>query len=68
MLTVALPYSLPRSGYTGGDTEHPLYHYVMSGQTGHAESVQIEFDPKVVSYPELLEVFLSIHDPHYYHE
>ena len=51
------------SGYMGGQTEHPDYESVCSGNTGHAEVVRIEFDPSVVSYRDLLEVFFTIHDP-----
>jgi peptide-methionine (S)-S-oxide reductase len=51
------------SGYAGGTTENPDYHQVSSGGTGHAEVVQIEFDPSVVSYERLLEVFWDAHDP-----
>src|SRR5512137_2796756 len=50
-------------GYTGGQAANPSYHDVCSGTTGHAEAVQITFDPSVISHRELLEVFLSIHDP-----
>lgn len=50
-------------GYTGGETPHPRYAQVCSGATGHAEAVRIVFDPAVVSYRELLEVFFAIHDP-----
>lgn len=50
-------------GYTGGHTEHPTYGEVVTGMTGHAESVRIIFDPEVVSFRDLLEVFWSIHDP-----
>lgn len=51
------------SGYAGGQTIDPTYHDVCSGMTGHAEVVQITFDPGVVNYRELLEVFFTIHDP-----
>jgi len=51
------------SGYAGGHAENPTYREVCDGTTGHAEVVQITFDPQVVSYRELLEVFFTIHDP-----
>lgn len=51
------------SGYAGGHTERPTYREVCEGTTGHAEVVQITFDPSAVSYKELLEVFFTIHDP-----
>jgi peptide-methionine (S)-S-oxide reductase len=50
-------------GYTGGQAPNPSYHDVCSGTTGHAEAVQITFDPGVLSFRELLEVFFIIHDP-----
>lgn len=50
-------------GYMGGHLEHPDYRAVCSGETGHAEVVQIHFDPGQISYGNLLEVFFSIHDP-----
>jgi len=51
------------SGYAGGDLPGPTYEQVCSGDTGHAEVVQLTFDPSVVSYRELLEIFFTIHDP-----
>jgi len=51
------------SGYSGGDVHNPAYRQVCSGQTGHAEVVQITFDPEIVTFRELLEVFFTIHDP-----
>jgi peptide-methionine (S)-S-oxide reductase len=51
------------SGYSGGAVPHPTYRQVCSGTTGHAEVVQITFDPRVLSFKELLEVFFAIHDP-----
>jgi len=50
-------------GFTGGQASNPSYRDVCSGTTGHAEAVQITFDPGVVSFRELLEVFFTIHDP-----
>ncbi len=51
------------SGYAGGHTEEPTYKEVCAGTTGHAEVVQVVYDPDVVGYDELLEVFFTIHDP-----
>ena len=52
------------SGYAGGRTANPTYEAVSSGRTGHAESVEVTYDPKVVSYGQLLRVFFSVaHDP-----
>lgn len=51
------------SGYTGGNVENPTYHQVTTGKTGHAEVTQIKYDPNIISYEELLEVFWKTHDP-----
>ncbi|MCA1642614.1 MAG: peptide-methionine (S)-S-oxide reductase MsrA [Acidobacteria bacterium] len=51
------------SGYTGGDVPRPTYQQVCSGTTGHAEAVQITFDPAVVTFREVLEIFFTVHDP-----
>jgi peptide-methionine (S)-S-oxide reductase len=51
------------SGYTGGHVPNPTYEQVCDGTTGHAEVVRLSFDPDVVSYREILEVFFTIHDP-----
>jgi len=52
-----------RSGYAGGSVANPTYADVCDGETGHAEVVQLEFDPREISYREILEVFFVIHDP-----
>ena len=51
-----------RVGYTGGETASPTYEQVCSGATGHAEAVKIVYDPSVVSYRQLLDVFFGVHD------
>jgi len=51
------------SGYAGGQLENPTYEQVCGGRTGHAEVVQITYDPNVVSYRDLLDVYFTIHDP-----
>jgi peptide-methionine (S)-S-oxide reductase len=51
------------SGYAGGTKENPTYKEVCRGETGHAEVIQIEFDPAVISYEKLLETFWEVHDP-----
>ncbi len=51
------------SGYSGGKIANPSYDDVCTGETGHAESIQITFDPTVVSYADLLRIFLTTHDP-----
>lgn len=51
------------SGYSGGQVKNPSYREVCDGTTGHAECLQIQFDPSVISYEKLLEVFFTTHDP-----
>ena len=51
------------SGYTGGTVPDPTYEMICSGTTGHAEVVRLTFDPAVISYREILEIFFTIHDP-----
>ena len=52
-----------RVGYTGGHTQNPSYEKVCRGDTGHAESIEIEFDPELISYSQILMVFWHIHNP-----
>ncbi|WP_096388911.1 peptide-methionine (S)-S-oxide reductase MsrA [Halopenitus persicus] len=51
------------SGYAGGETDDPTYREVCTGETGHAEVIQVEYDTTVIDYGELLEVFFTVHDP-----
>ena len=51
------------SGYSGGKVKNPTYNDVTSGETGHAEVIQIQFDPAVITFQEILEVFFATHDP-----
>lgn len=51
------------SGYSGGTVENPSYDEVCTGNTGHTEAIQITFDPKIISFEKLLEVFFKLHDP-----
>jgi len=51
------------SGYSGGHTENPTYREVCSETTGHAEVIQIKFDPEVITYADILRVFFAVHDP-----
>src|SRR5580704_18421831 len=51
------------SGYAGGNVENPTYEQVSSGRTGHAEVVQLTFQPKIITFSELLDIFWIIHNP-----
>lgn len=51
------------SGYIGGTTEHPTYKQVCGGDTGHAEAIRVTYDPAVIGYDELLDIFFATHDP-----
>lgn len=51
------------SGYSGGKRENPMYEHVTTGATGHAESIEIKFDPNIISFKDLLKVFFATHDP-----
>lgn len=51
------------SGYSGGRSANPSYEAVSSGDSGHAEAIQVKFDPKIISYEQLVEIFFKLHDP-----
>ncbi len=50
-------------GYSGGHVENPTYKQVVTGSTGHAEVIQVTFDPEIIPYKEILEIFFTMHDP-----
>lgn len=50
-------------GYSGGQTDHPKYEQVKTGKTGHAEAIELTYDPKVISFERILELFFKLHDP-----
>ncbi len=52
-----------RVGYTGGEFHNPTYNDIKTGQTGHAEAVEIRYDPQIITYRQILEFFFKIHDP-----
>ncbi|MCF6138356.1 peptide-methionine (S)-S-oxide reductase MsrA [Pseudalkalibacillus berkeleyi] len=52
-----------RVGYTGGFVENPTYEQVKTGTTGHAEAIKIQYDPNVITYSELVDIFFGVHDP-----
>ncbi|MBI2600191.1 peptide-methionine (S)-S-oxide reductase MsrA [Candidatus Daviesbacteria bacterium] len=51
------------SGYAGGKISDPSYEHISTGKTGHAEAIQIQFDPKIISFDKLLDIFWVVHDP-----
>lgn len=51
------------SGYMGGQVDNPTYKQICTGTTGHAEVIQVEFDPEIVSFEQILQVFFTVHDP-----
>jgi peptide-methionine (S)-S-oxide reductase len=51
------------SGYTGGTVKNPVYQEITTGRTGHAEAIRVEYNPNLITYKELLEIFFTIHDP-----
>ena len=52
-----------RAGYTGGNTENPTYEDVCSGETGHVEVIQLDFNPQIISFKQILDIFWKAHDP-----